>query len=863
MHTPFPTPAALLFCLIHPGLHLHAQTSTAALPPLHAPRIPGSDIQHIALDLRFDRQKRQAKGTASITLSPLSPADSIWLDAGALTIERVALGNGTALTYAYDGGDRDDGLRIALDRKYTAGEVLTLVIDYHSNHVNESDPNNLGGSNGKGLRYIAPTTTEPRKRKQLWSMAEHGSNRYWFPCYDGLGDPRSTELVAHVEDGLTVISNGELISDDGLDNGTHRVHWKMDRPYDNYQTFIVVGGYTLVEQASEGIKLHNYSYPDEVDATHASVERLPDMMAYYSDVTGVPYPARTYTQVFVQDLPWGMWGFGAGVQSENMVDDFGTHADFFYLWDGLEADALAQQWFTGAIQCPDWSEAWLGRGFARYMSERYSVHRNGRDEYLLWNHLFDLGTCIGDWSNGIRHPLVTQQYDDALAFISDNTTTIRGALVLHMLRGEIGEAAFDVGLKIFVKANTGRAATTADLQRAMESAAGKPLSWFFDQWVHSMGHPVFEVTTAFDAAQGSYSIALRQTQQPDSTSAYPQTRFFQGNMTIAIDGEMHNVRVEPRELNTFFFPLVAEPRLVNVDHQGTWIKEVIFRKSAHAWVHHFTHDADVLGRQAAMGELAAIMQDSTTTTTTRNSILSAFHEVISDTSTYWRVRYNAITQLRWLIAPPFDAATVDLLKGAIDRERSWNRAAAIALLGLSNDPAYAGLYIDHLKDESDRVVNAAAIALGRSKSPLAFDALMHLKVKPSWKNQSLISTLYGLQALGDPRGAGIALDALKDANAAPRWTLATPVWDFRIAAAQTLVALGKGTDGWPIVEARYRASLAESDINDIFSNVLLIATLGDVRGRPVFAELRQRFKDDANAVTAVDTYEKQFLGTVE
>jgi HEAT repeat protein len=157
------------------------------------------------------------------------------------------------------------------------------------------------------------------------------------------------------------------------------------------------------------------------------------------------------------------------------------------------------------------------------------------------------------------------------------------------------------------------------------------------------------------------------------------------------------------------------------------------------------------------------------------------------------------------------------------------------------------------------VVNAAAIALGKSKSPLAFAALLRLKDKPSWKNQSLISALNGLKELGDPRGADLALRALQDADAAPRWNLATPVWDFRIAAAETLAALGKAHEGYPIVYERFMKSVQENDLNDIFSNALLVATLGDPRGQEVFEQLKARFEGNENALMATKQLEAQFL----
>ena len=96
--------------------------------------------------------------------------------------------------------------------------------------------------------------------------------------------------------------------------------------------------------------------------------------------------------------------------------------------------------------------------------------------------------------------------------------------------------------------------------------------------------------------------------------------------------------------------------------------------------------------------------------------------------------------------------------------------------------------MDGLKDYSDRVVFMSAIALGKTKDPRAYDALMQLHEKPSWKNQSLISAMYGLKELQDQRAYNFTLATLV-ASEKPHWNLGTPIWDHRLAAAHTLVAL--------------------------------------------------------------------------
>lgn len=848
---------AVVFFLPDSPLCAQSADSLQQLPPEQVARTSTFDVQHIALDLRFVFEKKQAVGTATITLSPLAATDNIALDAGFLSINDIRTAGGAMLKFDYDGSDKNDALKIKLDRKYTAGERITLKIGYHTNYLNESDPNNLWGSYGKGLRFFEPTSTEPRKRRQIWSMGEPQGNRYWFPGRDAPGDLRTTELRATVDKNLTVISNGKLVSRQENTDGSSTFYWKTDTPHANHQTAFVAGEYVDFSQNLDGIELHNFGYPDEQEATRASVARLPDMLRFFSDITGVKYPYPAYNQVFVQDFPWG-GGHNAGSStiSENMIDDAGTHADFFYLWDGVEAQDLAAQWFGNLLTPADWPDVWLCKSFAFYFDCLYTEYKNGHDEMLLWNRNFQHSTGMADWQAGIRRPIVTRHYDDPATLCFDNFA-LRGALVLHLLRKQLGEEKWLKAIRFYVKNHAGKSVTTEDFRRAIETSTGEPMDWFFDQWLYRVGHPVFEVSKNYDAGKKQLALVVRQVQKNDPGNPYPQAAFFQGKIDVEIDGHIESVRLEPKAENVFLFPAAAEPKLVNFDVESAWIKELRFEKTPEELLYQFQNSRDIVARRSAMFELANLYKQENTPAAEKTNIQAAFRAVISGNA-YWRLRYSAILTLQGLLASqPLDKATADLLLAVIQNEKSWNRAAAITFLGMSKDPHYADLFIRHFNDESDRVVNAAANALGKTGSPRAFDALVKLKDKPSWKNQSLISALNGLRELGDPRGGELALAALKDAAAAPRWTLATPVWDFRLAAAETLAALGKGSAGYDIVYPRWMQSMEENDVNDIFNNVLLLVTLGDARGLAVFPALKEKFKDDTNVMKAVVSYEEQ------
>ncbi|MFN0107890.1 MAG: M1 family aminopeptidase [Blastocatellia bacterium] len=859
--------AALLLSFIACANVAYAQQETKAekkkLPPANWMRSRTIDVKHIAIDLRFDWQKKQARGTTAVTLAPFQRASKITLDAAHFTINSVKLANGKPLKYEYDGGDRNDNLAITLDREYQPGEDLTVKIEYRTNWVNQIDPNNLWGSNGKGLRFSAPTSNDPNKPREIWSSGEPNGNRYWFPGYDAPDDLRTTEFIATVDKPLMAIFNGKLISVKDNTDGTRAFHWKADTPHANYLTSFVVGEYVDVKQNYEGIQLHNFGYPHERAGIAPSVVRLPEMVKFFSDVTGVKYPYPSYSQVFVQDLPGGMDNLMLSTITENMVDDDRTHADYLYLWDGQEAQSLAGQWFGNYVMPADWRHYWLNKSFARYFDCLFSEYKNSHDEMQLWNRLGDLNAYLSDWNSGVRRPVVTANYDSPETMTRDTYSFARGALTLHMLRKHLGEERWRKVIKHYLKTNANRSVTTEDFRQAAEVAAGEPMDWFFDQWLYKMGHPIFEVTKHYDAAKQQLTLNVRQTQKVDPNDEYPQVEFFRGKVEIEIDGRIEQVWLTPNYENVFTFAAAQQPKLVNFDYDSAWIKEMKFEKSLDELLYQLRYSKDALGKRTALNELVNLAKSEKTSAEDKAKIYAQLRSA-AVSNAYWRLRMNAISQLQTLLAPAsatnpvaLDEATIAMLLTVIKQDKSWTRTTAINFLGTTRDPKFADLYISYLKDESDRVINAAAIALGKSKSQKAFGALAKLVSKPSWKNQSLMSSLVGLKGLGDPRGFDIAFKALSDLMLF-RWRLPTPpVWDLRVFAAETIAALGKGEAAYPMIFDRFRKSLVEDDLEGIFNNALLITKLADPRGQEAFDLLKAKFKDDANATQAVNEYETQ------
>lgn len=820
------------------------------------------DTKHLVLNLQFDWLKNQAKGTAEITFSVIKKTNKIYLDAGNLTVDSIEFEK-LKINFNYTGGDADNNLEIFLNKSYKPIETITIKIYYKTNYENHSDPNAIGGSFGKGLRFFQPTSTTPNKHKQIWSSGEPENNKYWFPCNEDIADIHTTEIFATVEKPLMAIGNGNLFNLTENQNGTQTFHYKSDMPFPNYLIAIVVGEYTNIIQQSGKTTINNYGYEQEKEAVKATTVLLPDMLSFLEQKTGYNYPFLNYSQIAVQDYPFpGLVGQNSlAIISDNYVDDYGVHKDFKYLWDGVAMQALANQWFGNLIMPKNWEDIWLNNAFAQYFAGIYTAKDNGNAEYFLWYYPFEKGNVLGDWDAKYKHPIVPKKISEVSVFTNDNYSKFRGALVLRMLQSELGEANWWKAVQYFVKNNANKQASTKDFQIAVEKVTGKSYQWFFDQWVYKIGLPKFEIVKIYDAKQKQLAINVKQIHSQENSSKYKQVKFFEGKIFIEIDNQIKPVFLKSKQENVFVFENIEEPGFVNFNFEQTFLCKSNFNKTKEEYLKQLKNSKDVLAKQEAINQLVVTVNDSNTDSEFKIKFREALTNEIQSNQ-YWRYRMLALSTLTKIVAQPYDTEMIELLKTIIQNEKQWLKSTAIGILGRTADSSYAEIYMNALHDESDRVINSAAIALGKTKCSKAFETLLNLENQTSWKNQNRISALNGLQQLGDDRAVSYVMRCIED-NHSPRWYLATATWDYPFAAVNALVSLDSAALAFPVLFERFKKSLLDNDINDIFQNVQLIILLTDARAKEVFALLKEKYKNDTLMMETIKNYENQYLESIK
>jgi len=191
------------------------------------------------------------------------------------------------------------------------------------------------------------------------------------------------------------------------------------------------------------------------------------------------------------------------------------------------------------------SEAWAQYAAALWLRERLGerAFHSMMDRMASWAFRHDdagpihLGQRLGHLKQEPRH---------FRAVVYD-----KGAWVLHMLRGLVGDAAFFSGARLFLDRHRYAKAGTEDLRAALEATSGQDLQPYFDRWVYETGLPAVAWTSRHEPGAGGFrtTVALRPSRFPGplplqvsvETSAGTELR------TIRLGPEGHSITIDTRD----------------------------------------------------------------------------------------------------------------------------------------------------------------------------------------------------------------------------------------------------------------------------------------------------------------------------
>jgi aminopeptidase N len=257
---------------------------------------------------------------------------------------------------------------------------------------------------------------------------------------------------------------------------------------------------------------------------------------------------------------------------ENITATTLADSELFYVDLGLSdlvldliVHELAHSWFGNLVTCKNWAELWLNEGWATFLEAVYREKAFGRQQYLEKIRSDSATFLIDEMTNRKRHALYNERADRVEElFDNPSTTYSKGGAVLHTLREEIGDASFWKGAKLYLNRQRLDSVETSDLQKAMEEASGRPLDWFFDQWVYRGGAPSITVRPRYNPRSQSLRLEVSQVQRADSLT--PAVFRLPLEVSIKIGGSEMVEKVELNSRNqAFTLQLPGRPGTIVID----------------------------------------------------------------------------------------------------------------------------------------------------------------------------------------------------------------------------------------------------------------------------------------------------------
>jgi aminopeptidase N len=134
------------------------------------------------------------------------------------------------------------------------------------------------------------------------------------------------------------------------------------------------------------------------------------------------------------------------------------------------------------------------------------------DSRLAFDEMMDRNAEEYFGSTVVNTPLIDRSPDNLFDLLNA-VNYQKGAWVLHMIRGELGDADFFEAMRRFYRDYQGQSVVTEDLQRVLEEVSGKDLQPFMDQWLRTSGHPILSADWRWDS--GSAVVEVEQVQPDD------------------------------------------------------------------------------------------------------------------------------------------------------------------------------------------------------------------------------------------------------------------------------------------------------------------------------------------------------------
>ncbi|MBN1569827.1 MAG: M1 family metallopeptidase [Acidobacteria bacterium] len=498
-------------------------------------RQPEVDIVHYDISIELTDESDSISATARIHVRMRAAGVSgMRIDFGRMTIDALQV---QGIRRRFRSGD--DYLSFDFGRKFARDEIAIVEVRYHG----KPEKGLLIGRNRYGQRVFFT---------ENWPDRAH----YWLPSMDHPSDKATVQMTVTAPQKYDVVSNGSLVRTEIQGDGRKLTQWIERKAIPTYCIALGVAEFSIARQMGTGaIPIEWYSFPQDSEYAARKFSPSAAALAYFSSMIA-PYPYEKLAQVQATVAFEGMENSSAIFYSESSVREESASVD-------PVPHEIAHQWFGNSVTPDDWDHLWLSEGFATYFEALFYEYLHGKES--LTRRMSEYAKKLEEDILARLAPIIDPGQPDPMKKLN-SLNYEKGAWVLHMLRGMLGDVAFFDGIRQYYRSHQGGNATSDDFRKAMESASGTTLNTFFNQWLYQAGWPEYRILWRWNETDHEVELSVCQAQDTGLFDTVLEILFEVGDRR-----EYRKFRISEKT-HLFRIPMNHEPMSIRVDPDGWLLK---------------------------------------------------------------------------------------------------------------------------------------------------------------------------------------------------------------------------------------------------------------------------------------------------
>jgi alanyl aminopeptidase len=451
--------------------------------------------QSYALSFKVDPRQQDFSGTTTIKVDLKQASDHIWLHGRELKVSKVSVTDAAGKTHAakyVEAAPKEGVVRVDFDGTLKP-QQLTLRFDYTA-------PLNL---QLQGL-YKVSHEGVPYAMTQM----EPISARYAFPGFDEPDFKTPFDISLTIPSDEKGVANTKQIKETPAGKGWKTLTFSQTLPLPTYLVAFGVGPWDIVAgpdispdaYRAKPLQLRGIAAKGEGHRMQHVLSETPSIIHTLEDYYGFGYPWDKLDLLAAPD-------FAAGaMENAGLV----TFRDWLLLLDpdspaqyvrgsfNVNAHELAHQWTGDTVTTDWWNDIWLNEAFATWMQQKVTMkvhpeYRADLDRVRGAQGAMDNDSLVT--ARKIRQP-ITGNGDIETAF--DSITYQKGASVLGMFEGYVGEQTFQKGMRQYIQDHKFGNATADDLVDSIAKAAdkGEDFKQAFKSFLNQPGVPYVQTKLA-------------------------------------------------------------------------------------------------------------------------------------------------------------------------------------------------------------------------------------------------------------------------------------------------------------------------------------------------------------------------------